>query len=94
MRWRLEKEEGGKESKSESRQLEVMEVEVGAEEKRREEEAFELEWRTERSVGGRRRKKEGCFGAEKVRYGYVWYGCERLGGLERGSKCRGIHERT
>lgn len=31
---------------------------------RRREEASELEWRRE-SVGGRRGKKEGCFGAEK-----------------------------
>lgn len=45
---------------------------------RERERKIELEWRSQ-SVGGRRRKKEGCVGAEEVRYGHVWYGCERSG---------------
>jgi hypothetical protein len=39
--------------------------------KRKRRRAFELERRSW-TVGGRRGKKEGCFGAERVRYGHVW----------------------
>ena len=48
-----------------------VDVKVKAGNWKRKRRAFELERRRE-SVGGRRRKKEGCLGAEKVRYGHVW----------------------